>query len=231
MLSTMKAWDSQQISRIAGVLSMQEDQVRKAMDGLRAIAKLASASGAPAARNAGGAHTIEQVLNYDAEANRQASDLLESLELASRLVKRLSDGDGLVFDQAEKEFFESLKNVIGNVAEALDKKLAELLPARPLSAVQEKNRIPSLAELTDSEAADGTTLFEKYVNGYTSRSDSVGYSLPEKSNYFKPECLAFAKAFTDQVEQMRGEVVVDNSRLAASYYLLTEARKRGLIAV
>jgi hypothetical protein len=231
MLSTMKAWDSQQISRIAGVLSMQEDQVRKAMDGLRAIAKLASASGAPAARNAGGAHTIEQVLNYDAEANSQASDLLESLELASRLVKRLSDGDGLVFDQAEKEFFESLKNVIGNVAEALDKKVKELLPARPPSAAQEKIRIPSLAELTDSEATEGGRLFETYVAGYAKRSNSVSYALPEKSNYFKPECLAFAKAFTEQVERMQGAVVVDDNRLAASYYLLTEARKRGLIAV
>jgi hypothetical protein len=231
MLSTMKAWDSQQISRIAGVLSMQEDQVRKAMDGLRAIAKLASASGAPAARNAGGAHTIEQVLNYDAEANSQASDLLESLELASRLVKRLSDGDGLVFDQAEKEFFESLKNVIGNVAEALDKKLAELLPARPLSAVQEKNRIPSLAELTDLEATQGGELFEKYVAGYAKRSDSAGYRLPEKSNYFKPECLAFAKAFTEQVEGMPIGVEVDSNRLLASLYLLDQASKRGLIAV
>jgi hypothetical protein len=231
MLSTMKAWDSQQISRIAGVLSMQEDQVRKAMDGLRAIAKLASASGAPAARNAGDAHTIEQVLNYDTEASRRASDLLESLELASRLVKRLSDGDGLVFDQAEKEFFESLKNVIGNVAEALDKKLAELLPARPLSAVQEKNRIPSLAELTDLEATQGGELFEKYVAGYAKRSDSAGYRLPEKSNYFKPECLAFAKAFTEQVEGMPIGVEVDSNRLLASLYLLDQASKRGLIAV
>ncbi|MCE2830794.1 MAG: hypothetical protein LW709_01680 [Oxalobacteraceae bacterium] len=144
MLATMKAWDSQQITRIAGVLTMQEDQVRKAMDGLRTIAKLASASGAPTARNAGGAHMIEQVLNYDAEASRQASDLLESIELASMLVKRLSAGDGLVFDHAEKEFFDSLKNVIGNVAEALDKKLVELLPARPTSAAQEKIRIPLL---------------------------------------------------------------------------------------
>jgi len=230
MLSTMKAWDSQQISRIAGVLSMQEDQVRKAMDGLRAIAKLASASGAPAARNAGDAHTIEQVLNYDTEASRRASDLLESLELASRLVKRLSDGDGLVFDQAEKEFFESLKNVIGNVAEALDKKVKELLPARPPSAAQEKNRIPSLAELTDLEATQGGELFEKYVAGYAKRSDSAGYRLPEKSNYFKPECLAFAKAFTEQVEGMPIGVEVDSNRLLASLYLLDQARKRGLIA-
>ena len=229
ILVAMKAWEPQQIKRIAGVLTMQEDQVRKAMDGLRTIAKLASANGAPAARNAGGAHTIEQVLNYDAKASRQASDLLESLELANMLVKRLSDGDGLVFDQPEKEFFESLKNVIGNVAEALDKKLAELLPARPLSAVQEKNRIPSLAELTDLEATQGGELFEKYVAGYAKRSNNVSYALSEKSNYFKPECLAFAKAFTEQVERMQGAVVVDDNRLAASYYLLTEARKRGLI--
>lgn len=230
MLLTMKPWDSQQIERIAGVLTLQEDQVRKAMDGLRTIAKLASTSGVPAARNAGGAHTIEQVLNYDAESSRQASDLLESLELASRLVKRLSAGDALVFDQPEKEFFNTLKNVIGNVTEALDKKLAELLPARPRSAAQGKIRIPSLAELTDSEAKEGARLFETYVAGYAKRSNSVGYALPEKSNYFKPECLAYAKAFTDQVERMQGAVVVDDSRLAASYYLLTEARKRGLIA-
>jgi hypothetical protein len=230
MLATMKAWEPQQIKRIAGVLTMQEDQVRKAMDGLRTIAKLASASGTPATRNAGGAHTIEQVLNYDAEASRQASDLLESLELASRLMKRLSAGDALVFDQVEKEFFDSLKNVIGNVAEALDKKLVELLPARPPSAAQGKIRIPSLAELTDSEATEGGRLFETYVAGYAKRSNSVSYALPEKSNYFKPECLAFAKAFTEQVERMQGAVVVDDNRLAASYYLLTEARKRGLIA-
>lgn len=230
MLANMKAWDSQQIKRIAGVLTMQEDQVRKAMDGLRTIAKLASASGTSAARNAGGAHTIEQVLNYDAEASRQASDLLESLELASRLLKRLNAGDAPVFDQSEKDFFDSLKNVIGNVAEALDKKLAELLPARPLSAAQEKIRIPSLAELTDSEATEGSKLFETYVAGYAKRSNSVNYALPEKSNYFKSECLAFAKAFTEQVERMKGTVVVDDNRLAASYYLLTEARKRGLIA-
>ena len=230
MLATMKAWEPQQIKRIAGVLTMQEDQVRKAMDGLRTIAKLASASGTPATRNAGGAHTIEQVLNYDAEASRQASDLLESLELASMVVKRLSIGDALVFDQAEKEFFDSLKNVIGNVADALDKKLVELLPARPPSAAQGKIRIPSLAELTDSEATEGGRLFETYVAGYAKRSNSVSYALPEKSNYFKPECLAFVKAFTEQVERMQGAVVVDDNRLAASYYLLTEARKRGLIA-
>ncbi len=230
MLATMKAWEPQQIKRIAGVLTMQEDQVRKAMDGLRTIAKLASAGTAPTARDAGGAHTIEQVLNYDAEASRQASDLLESLELASRLVKRLSAGDALVFDQAEKEFFDSLKNVIVDVANALDKKLKELLPVRLPSAAQEKIRIPSLAELTDSEATEGSKLFETYVAGYAKRSNSVNYALPEKSNYFKSECLAFAKAFTEQVERMQGAVVVDDNRLAASYYLLTEARKRGLIA-
>jgi len=230
ILATMKAWDPQQIKRIAGVLTMQEDQVRKAMDGLRTIAKLASASGTPATRNAGGAHTIEQVLNYDAEASRQASDLLESLELASRLVKRLNAGDALVFDQPEKEFFDSLKNVIGNVAEALDKKVKELLPVRPPSAAQGKIRIPSPVELTDSEATEGSKLFETYVAGYAKRSNTVSYSLPEKSNYFKPECLAFAKAFTEQVERMQGAVMVDDNRLAASYYLLTEARKRGLIA-
>ncbi|CAM8625088.1 hypothetical protein MCEMAEM21_01295 [Oxalobacteraceae bacterium] len=231
MLSTMKPWDSQQISRIAGVLSMQQDQVRKAMDGLRAIAKLASASGTPAASNAGDAHTIEQVLNYDTEASRQASDSLESIELASRLVKRLIDGDTLVFDHAEKEFFDSLKNVIGNVDAALDKKLVELLPARPTSATQEKIRIPSLAELTDSEATEGGRLFETYVAGYKNRSDSVGYALPEKSNYFKSECLAFAKAFAEQVERMPIGIEVDSSRLLASLYLLDQARKRGLIAV
>jgi hypothetical protein len=168
----MKAWDPQQIKRIAGVLTMQEDQIRKAMDGLRTIAKLASANGTPATRNAGGAHTIEQVLNYDAEASRQASDLLESLELASRLVKRLNAGDALVFDQPEKEFFDSLKNVIGNVAEALDKKVKELLPVRPPSAAQGKIRIPSPVELTDSEATEGSKLFETYVAGYAKRSDS-----------------------------------------------------------
>lgn len=230
MLSTMKAWDSQQISRIAGVLSMQEDQVRKAMDGLRAIAKLASASGTPAASNAADAHTIEQVLNYDAETGRRASDLLESLELANTLVKRLIDGDTLVFDQAEEEFFDSLKSVLGSVDAALDKKLAELLPVRPPSAAQGKIRIPSLAELTDSEVIEGEKLFETYVTGYGKRSNSVSYALPEKSNYFKSECLAFAKAFTEQVELMKGAVVVDDNRLAASYYLLSEARKRGLTA-
>ena len=230
ILANMKAWDPQQIKRIAGVLTMQEDQVRKAMDGLRTIAKLASAGGAPAARNAGGANTIEQVLNYDAEASRQASDLLESLELASMLVKRLSAGDALVFDQAEKEFFDSLKNVIVDVANTLDKKLKELLPVRLPSAAQEKIRIPSLAELTDVQAAEGGKLFETYVTGYANRSNNVNYRLPEGSNYFKPECLFFAKSFTEQVGQMQGTFIVDNNRLAASYYLLAEARKRGLIA-
>ena len=230
ILANMKAWDPQQIKRIAVVLTMREDQVRKAMDGLRTIAKLASAGGAPAARNAGGAHTIEQVLNYDAEASRQASDLLESIELASMLVKRLSAGDALVFDQAEKEFFDSLKNVIVDVANTLDKKLKELLPVRLPSAAQEKIRIPSLAELTDVQAAEGGKLFETYVTGYANRSNNVNYRLPEGSNYFKPECLFFAKSFTEQVGQMQGTFIVDNNRLAASYYLLAEARKRGLIA-
>ena len=230
ILANMKAWDPQQIKRIAGVLTMQEDQVRKAMDGLRTIAKLASAGGAPATRNAGGANTIEQVLNYDAEASRQASDLLESIELASMLVKRLSAGDALVFDQAEKEFFDSLKNVIVDVANTLDKKLKELLPVRLPSAAQEKIRIPSLAELTDVQAAEGGKLFETYVTGYANRSNNVNYRLPEGSNYFKPECLFFAKSFTEQVGQMQGTFIVDNNRLAASYYLLAEARKRGLIA-
>jgi hypothetical protein len=230
MLSTMKAWDSQQISRIAGMLSMQEDQVRKAMDGLRTIAKLASASGTLAASNAGDAHTIEQVLNYDAEASRQASDSLESIELAGRLVKRLIDGDTLVFDQAEEEFFDSLKSVLGSVDAALDKKLAELLPVKPPSAAQVQIHIPALLKLTEEQAAEGERLFETYVTGYINRSDSVGYSLPEKSNYFKLECLAFAKAFTEQVERMPIGVEVDSSRLSASLYLLDQARKRGLIA-
>jgi hypothetical protein len=225
----MKAWEPQQIKRIAGVLTMQEDQVRKAMEGLRTLAKLASTSGAPAARNTGGAHAIEQVLNYDAESSRQRSDVIESLELASRLVKRLSTEQALVFDQPEKEFFNTLKNVIGNVTEVLDKKLAELLPTRPLSAAQEKIRIPSLAGLTDSEAKEGARLFEIYVDGYTKRSNSGGYTLPEKSNYFKPECLAFAKAFTKQVAQMPNGVEVDSNRLFASFYLLDQATKRGLI--
>jgi hypothetical protein len=144
-------------------------------------------------------------------------------------VKRLSAGDALVFDQPEKEFFDSLKNVIGNVAEALDKKLVELLPARPTSAAQEKIRIPSLAELTDSEATEGGRLFETYVAGYAKRSNSVSYALPEKSNYFKPECLAFAKAFTEQVVSIPLGAEVDTDRLAASFYLLDQARKRGLI--
>jgi hypothetical protein len=208
---------------------MQEDQVRKAMDGLRTIAKLASAGGAPATRNAGGANTIEQVLNYDAEASRQAGDLLESLELASMLVKRLSVGDALVFDQAEKEFFDSLKNVIVDVANTLDKKLKELLPVRLPSAAQEKIRIPSLAELTDVQAAEGGKLFETYVTGYAKLSNSVNYALPEKSNYLKPECLSFAKAFTEQVVSIPLGAEVDTDRLAASFYLLDQARKRGLI--
>jgi hypothetical protein len=225
----MKAWDPQQIKRIAGELTMQEDQVRKAMDGLRTIAKLASAGGAPTARNAGGANTIEQVLNYDAEASRQAGDLLESLELASMVVKRLSIGDALVFDQAEKEFFDSLKNVIVDVANTLDKKLKELLPVRLPSSTQAKIRIPSLAELTDAQAKEGEKLFEAYVTGYAKRSNSVSYVLPEKSNYFKPECLAFAKAFTEQVVSIPLGAEVDTDRLAASFYLLDQARKRGLI--
>ena len=229
ILANMKAWDPQQIKRIAGVLTMQEDQVRKAMDGLRTIAKLASAGGAPTARHAGGAHTIEQVLNYDAEASRQAGDLLESLELASMLVKRLSVGDALVFDQAEKEFFDSLKNVMVDVANTLDKKLKELLPVRLPSSTQAKIRILSLAELTDAQAKEGEKLFEAYVTGYAKRSNSVNYALPEKSNYFKPECLSFAKAFTEQVVSIPLGAEVDTDRLAASFYLLDQARKRGLI--
>jgi hypothetical protein len=57
----------------------------------------------------------------------------------------------------------------------------------------------------------------------------VSYVLPEKSNYFKPECLAFAKAFTEQVGSMPPGAEVDTDRLAASFYLLDQARKRGLI--
>ena len=229
MLANMKLWEPQQIKRIAGVLAMQEDQVRKAMDGLRTIAKMASASGAPAVRKAGDAQTIEQTLNYDADANRRASDLLESLEHANGLVKKLKAGDLPVFDKDEQAFFSQLKNVIDNVAEALDKKLKELLPVRPPSSTQAKIRIPSLAELTDMQATEGEKLFEAYVTGYAKRSNSVNYALPEKSNYFKPECLAFAEAFTEQVRSMPLGAEVDTDRLTASLYLLDQARKRGLI--
>jgi hypothetical protein len=121
---------------------MQEGQVRKAMDGLRTIARMASASGAPAVRRIGDAQTIEQTLNYDADANRRASDLLESLEHANGLVKKLKAGDLPVFDKDEQAFFSQLKNVIDNVTEALDKKLKELLPVRPPSSTQAKIRIP-----------------------------------------------------------------------------------------
>ena len=230
ILASMKAWEPQQIKRIAGVLTLQEDQVCKAMEGLRTLARLASTSGPPAARNAGGVHTIEQVLNYDAESSRQTSDVIESLELASRLVKRLSAEQALVFDQPEKEFFNSLRNVISNVSDALDKKLKELLPVNSSATVQKKIRIPSIAELTDKQAREGGNLFDAYVRGYMQRSNNASYMLPDKSNYFKAECLAFAKAFTEEVERMQGTVTVDNNRLAASYYLLSEARRRGLIA-
>lgn len=229
ILASMKAWEPQQIKRIAGVLAMREDQVRKAMDGLRNIAKMASASGAPARRATGYAQTIEQALNYDAEANRQASDLLESLELANGLVKKLKAGDLPVFDKDEQAFFNQLKNVIDNVAEALDKKLKELLPVRRPSSTQGKIRVPSRAELTEKQAKDGERLFNKYVAGYGKNSNSANYAVPEGSNYFKPECLSFAKSFTQQVEQMQSTFIVDNNRLAASYYLLIEARNRGLI--
>jgi len=229
MLANMKPWEPQQIKRIAGVLAIQEDQVRKAMDGLRTIARMASASGAPAVRRIGDAQTIEQTLNYDADANRRASDLLESLEHANGLVKKLKAGDLPVFDKDEQAFFSQLKNVIDNVTEALDKKLKELLPAKLPPSTQAQIRIPSLAELTDIQAAEGGKLFETYVTGYANRSNSVNYALPEKSNYFKPECLAFAKAFTEQVERMPNGVEVDSNRLLASLYLLDQARKRGLI--
>lgn len=229
ILAGMKAWESQQIKRIAGVLAMQEDQVRKAMDGLRTIAKMASASGAPAVRKAGDAQTIEQTLNYDADANRRASDLLESLEHANGLVKKLKAGDAPVFDKDEQAFFSQLGKVIDNVAEALDKKLKELLPITPSSAAKEKMLIPSLLELSDEQARVGMNLFQTYVDGYTKRSNSVNYRLPEGSNYFKPECLAFAKAFTEQVASMPLGVEVDTDRLTASLYLLDQASKRGLI--
>jgi hypothetical protein len=84
--------------------------------------------------------------------------------------------------------------------------------------------------LTDIQAAEGGKLFETYVTGYANRSNNANYTLPEGSNYFKPECLFFAKSFTDQVGQMQGTFIVDNNRLAASYYLLAVARQRGLIA-
>jgi len=229
MLSNMKQWDAQHISRIAGVLSMQEDQVRKAMDGLRAIAKMASETGAPAPRDVGSTPAIDQILNYDAEANRQASNVLESLELAKLLVDKLKGDGGLVFDESEKAFFESLKNVIGNVSDALDKKLKEVLPVKSSAAAQKKIRIPSLAELKDLGVIEGGKLFETYVNGYTKRSNNVSYALPETSNYLKPECLAFAKGFTEQVEHMPKGVEVDTDRLYASLYLLDQATKRGLV--
>jgi hypothetical protein len=229
ILAGMKAWEPQQIKGIAGMLAMQEDQVRKAMDGLRTIAKMASASGAPAVRKAGDAQTIEQTLNYDADANRRASDLLDSLEHANGLVKKLKAGDAPVFDKDEQAFFSQLGKVIDNVAEALDKKLKELLPITPSSAAKEKMLIPSLLELSDEQARVGMNLFQTYVDGYTKRSNSVNYRLPEGSNYFKPECLAFAKAFTEQVGSMPPGAEVDTDRLTASLYLLDQARKRGFI--
>jgi hypothetical protein len=229
MLTDMKALEPQQVKRIAGVLDMQEDQIRKAMKGLRAIAEITSASGALDVRKSGGAHAIEQALNYDAEASRRDSDLLESLELANRLVKKLKDGDALVFDPDEQEVIGKLKSVIDNVADALKTKLQALLPDRRTATAQEKASIPSLLELNNEQASVGSNLFQTYVDGYTKRSNKVNYTIAERSNYFKPECLAFAKAFTEQVEHMRGAFTVDDNRLAASYYLLAEARKRGLI--
>ncbi len=230
VLANMKALEPQQITKIAGVLAMQENQITKAMEGLRAIANMASASGAPADLKTAGTHAIEQIFNYSAEANRRAADLLESLELAHRLVMKLKSGDAPVFEPDEQVFFSQLKSVINDVATALDKKLKELLPVRTPSAAQEKIRIPSLADLTDEQAEEGTKLFETYVTGYANRSNNANYTLPEGSNYFKPECLFFAKSFTDQVGQMQGTFIVDNNRLAASYYLLAVARQRGLIA-
>jgi hypothetical protein len=65
------------------------------------------------------------------------------------------------------------------------------------------------------------------VSGYGNLSDRPTYALPEGSAYLKPECLAYAKAFYDDVERMPPGAEVDSMRLMAATYLLAEARKRG----
>ena len=75
----------------------------------------------------------------------------------------------------------------------------------------------------------GAKLFNTFVDDYAKRGNTVGYKLLNASNYFEPECLAFAAAFTRQVEQMPPGAEVDSVRLMASFYLLNEARQKGLI--
>lgn len=228
-IQALPAWSSRQSESVAGVFSMHPVQITKALQGLRFIAGMTASSKASVLPpDSSKSTTVERRLNYDAESERQSRDLLESLELAQLLIQKLQQDPGLRFDVDLQPFFATIRANISGINETLQKKIGELLPAKPQPAV-EKIRIPSLAELSDEQAKLGNELFENYVQAYARLRGNQNYFLPERSRYFNPACLSFATALVDDKSPSPKGEVFDEIRQQASIFLLSEARRYGLV--
>lgn len=230
MLQRMTHWSPQQLSAIAEQVAMSYQELGKAMQGLRSLAEIASERDLGATPERHRPETVEQKMNYRPEARRRDAELLDSLELASLLLSRLGGGSPVHFEEAVQSFFARMKSVIPDLEKELARQIKELRPETGVKVESVGVRIPSLQELTSEQASVGSTLFGRYVDGYTRLSTSTTYTLPDKSPYFKPECLAYAQAFYDQVANLPGGAEVSSEHMMAAVYLLSEARKRKLIA-
>ena len=227
VLKGMTPWSKPQLIQISGLFSMNDDDLAKAIEGLRLLAQEASGSSARPSSGSKSLNGVEQTLNYQADAKHRNDELLKSFELARLLIGRLPTIAKHHLEQLELSIFAKLLSVTTDIEKELNKKIGELLPAKKPSGHGSGKRIPPLVNLTGQQAFTGSALFERYVSGYGNLSDRPTYALPEGSAYLKPECLAYAKAFYDDVERMPPGAEVDSMRLMAATYLLSEARKRG----
>lgn len=227
LLNQMPSWPKVQLIQVAPMLDMNDDDLAGAIEGLRALAREAAGSNVRPSSGSGNATSVEQKMNQQAEAQRRHDELLKSFELARLLAGRLSTLGKPPWAQPELALLAKLATVTADLDRALEKRIGELLPAKKASASVAEKRIPSLMELTEEQAFDGSALFEKYVGAYDKLSNSPTYALPDGSAYLSPACLAYARAFYGVVERMPVGAEVDTARLGAAIYLLAEARKRG----
>lgn len=217
--------------QIGALFGMRHDEIEKAFAGLL---KLASTDAiGPDQSNLGSAlpKSVEAVFNYSAEASRQSEKDLESIEMANNLIEKIKGQKVSIDDPAAKDFIDQLDAVKTQVSRALEKKIQALRPKKQSTSSQPKIRMPSVLDLSDQQATAGSELFEKFVDAYKRLSNSPTYNLPDSSPYFKAECLAYADDFVNQVGRMPLGVDVDERRLAASVYLRSEARRRGIAAL
>lgn len=227
-INNMPDWSQQQLSAMAGIFAMRDGEVEKAMAGLRALVRETSLA-RPAAPVSGSAPVspVERRLNYDAEAERRLSEMLDSLELARTLMSKLPAHPAPALDEQQNTFFRSLGAGAANINRMLEEKIGELLPAKK-QASPLGSRIPALVDLTQEQAEEGGSLFDAYVQAYAKLGNSPTYALPDQSRYLKPECLSFAQAFVDEVGRFPKGAEVDSVRLQASVFLLARARQSGL---